>query len=62
MSISVFFNNFTTADVTSALSGYSLALPMYHPLKTIYFIIKYIFSDINFKKEQNEAKRTKDHQ
>ena len=44
MGIPVFFNNFTTADVTSALSGHSLDLPTYHPLKTINFLIKCIFS------------------
>ena len=49
MGIPVFFNNFTTADVTSALSGYNLDPPMYHPLKTIYFLIKCILPDINIK-------------
>ena len=35
MCIPVFVDNFTTADMTSGLSGHSLDLPMYHPLKTI---------------------------
>ena len=35
MGIPVFVDNFTTADMTSGLSGHSLDLPMYHPLKTI---------------------------
>ena len=37
MGIPVFFNNFTTADVTSTFSGRSLDPPMYHPLKLITF-------------------------
>ena len=40
MGIPVVFNNFTTADVTSGLSGHNLDPPMYHPLKTINFLIK----------------------
>ena len=47
MGITVFFDSFTTADVTSALSGHNLDPSMYHPLKTISFLIKCIFSDIN---------------
>ena len=59
MGIAIFFNKFTTADVTSAFSGKSLGPPMYHPLETINVSIKCIFSDI---KEKNEVKRTKNHQ
>ena len=36
MGIPVFFDNFTTADMASGLSGHSLDLSMYHPLKTIF--------------------------
>ena len=42
-----FFNNFTTADVTSALSGHNLDPLIYHPLKALNFLIKCIFSDRN---------------